>query len=790
MSDNTTEVDDLDIKYWLFRILSYWYLFVLALVLSTGAAFLYLRYTQKTYKVSSSILVADESSSNDLNLDVLSGLSGGRRPQGSLGIESQISILKSFDLIQSTLKTLNFQVSYHTRGDLRDNEVFSGLPVEVRALDFEDQTRDNIFFDFKGGSSFDVFLEGNEVQRWSCDFGKPCRSEAFAFVATIKSYEALQRQEVPLYIRIHNIDRLTVQYINRLKVEPGGVSTAYWSRSNIIDIDITGPVIEKNTTFINTHVQAFIQYDLQERNSTANNTINFIELQLSGISDSLLAVENGLEKYRAEKGIIDLSSKGTLLLSQLTELENKKATIDLNLKYYDFLSKYLAAPTSNDQIVSPSTAGITDPSLIALIDQLNILISEKVRLSVTEGEQSPLLQGANDQIASVKERVQESIRNAIGSSQLTYNQIEQQLDKFRLEVSELPKNERELLTIQRQFNINNELYTFLLKKKSESEIARAGNKPKVKVLDEARGIQALLMGPVSRKVYIQANAVGLILICTALAMRFFFQTRISDIAKIKERGTVTILGRIPHIRSSKKSKTGLISPKDPISEAFRALKLNLDFITPEKRGAKIVGITSAESGEGKTFSAVNLAQVFAVADKKVLLMGVDLRKPRLQSELKLQHDVGLSNYFIGNAKTDEIIQYSGIENLDVIVSGPIPPNPAELIESGGFSTLIDELRDKYDFIVCDGPPIGLVTDYLSIVSHMDTTLFVVRLKYSKLKSTELLFDYVSRGSIKSAHILINDVSKSGSERHGYGYGYGYGDEVQKKDGFLARLFRR
>lgn len=790
MSENTTEVDDLDIKYWLFKVLGFWYLFALALVLSTGAAYLYLRYTPKNYRVSSSILMIDESNSNDLNLDALSGLTGSRRTPGSMSIESQVSIIKSFDLIQSTLKELNFQVSYYTRGDLKDSEVFSKLPIEVNALDFDDQTRENIFFEFTSSSGFDVFLENTPSQRWSCEFGKPCKSEFFAFVATLKDPQRLQRQQDPLYIKIHDLDRLTVQYIRRLNVEPRSGANNYWIGSNIIDIDIAGRIIEKNTTFINAHVQAFMQYDLQERNSTANNTINFIDRQLSSISDSLLAVENGLEEFRIEKGIVDLSSKGALLLSRLTELENEKAAMDLNRKYYDFLSEYLASPTINDQIISPSTAGISDPALIALIDQLNILISEKVRLSVTEGELSLLLQGTNDQIASVKERVQESIRNAIESSKLSYDQIDEQLEKIRVDVSELPKNERELLTIQRQFNINNELYTFLLKKKSESEIARAGNRPKVKVLDEARELQAVLIGPIPLRVYLQFDAFGFILVCGVLGMRFFFQTRISDIAKIKERGTVTILGRIPHIRSKIKKRGGLISPKDPLSEAFRALKLNLEFITPEKAGAKIIGITSAESGEGKTFSAVNLAQVFAVADKKVLLVGVDLRKPRLQSELNLSHDIGLSNYFIGKAKTEDIIQQSGIENLDVIVSGPIPPNPAELIEKGGFDTLLDELKNKYDYVVCDGPPIGLVTDYLSVVSYMDTTLFVIRLKYSQMKSPELLFDYVTRGTIKSAHILINDVSKSGSKRYGYGYGYGYGDDVQKKSSFLGKLFRR
>lgn len=790
MSENTTEVEDLDIKYWLFKVLGYWYLFVLAFVLSTGLAHVYLRYTPKSYRVSSSVLVVDESRSNDLNLSALSGLTGGRGPSGTRGIEAEVSLIRSFDLIQSTLKALNFQVSYYTRGDIRDNEVFSNLPVEVKSIDFEDQTREAIFLDFSSGDSFGVFIGDDESKRWSCEFGKPCKSEEFAFIVTLRDRELLKGFNDPFYIRIYDIDALTVQYMGRLRVQPRDGTTAYWAGSNIMDIDMAGRVIAKSTTFVNALVQAFMEYDLNERNSTANNTINFINQQLESITDSLDAVETGLEAFRAEKGIIDLSSKGTLLLTQVTDLENQKATIDLSLKYYDFLSKYLASPDVNDQIVSPSTAGIDDPALITLIEQLNVLISERVKLLVTEGEKSLVLQGVDDQIGSVKKRVQESIRNAIESSKLSYDQIEKQLSRFRADVSELPKNERELLAIQRQFNINNELYTFLLKKKSESEIARAGNKPKVKVLDEARALQASPLGPSRKTVYLQANAVGFILVCAVLGLRFFFQVRITDVEQIKERGKVSILGRIPHVRIKKKIGTALISPKDPLSEAFRGLRLNLDFIIPKKDAANMIGITSAESGEGKTFSALNLAQVFALTGKRVLLMGVDLRKPRLQSELSLKHDLGLSNYFIGKAKPDEIIQESGIDNLDVIVSGPVPPNPAELIEGSGFATLLEELRSQYDYVVCDGPPIGLVTDYLSIAPFMDTTLFVVRLKYSRLKSTELLSDYVTKGSIKSAHILINDVSKSNSKKYGYGYGYGYGDDSKKSRGVLGGLFNR
>lgn len=787
MSDNTTEVEDFDVKYWLFKILGFWYLFVLAIVASTGGAYLYLRYTEKTYRVSSSVLVADESSSNDLGLEALTGLSGGRRSFGSSSLEAEISVIKSFDLIQSTLKNLNFQVSYFSRGDIKDSEIFGREPIAVKALDFEDQTRSGIFFDFNGKTSFNVYLDGEE-KRWQCDFGKPCVSESFAFVATVKDESKPVGQSELLYMKIHDLDRLTVQYINMLNVNNRQAGPLARFGSDIIDIDIAGKIITKNTTFLNAIIEAFIKYDLEERNSTANRTINFIDTQLGTITDSLARVENGLENYRAQKGIIDLSSKGELLLNELTNLESQRAGIDLSIKYYDFLSDYLVSAHKSDGIVSPSTVGIIDPTLISLIGELNLLLTQRVKLSVTEGDSSIVLKGIDDQVKNVRERTHESIRNAMESSKISYDQIDDQLEKLKAQVSELPKNERELLRIQRKFNINNELYTFLLKKKSETEIARAGNKSKVKVLDEARDLQARLLGPQPKKIYLQANAVGLFLILAVLGARFFFQNKILEIEQIKLKGNVTILGRIPHVNAkSRKKKTALISPKDPFSEAFRGLKLNLDFVIPKKTTAKIVGVTSAESGEGKTFGSLNLAQAFAVSGKKTLLVGLDMRKPKIQEELTLSNTLGLSNYLVGNAQTKEIIQASEIEGLDVIASGPVPPNPAELIGGSRFSELMQELDKDYDYIVCDGPPMGLVTDYLSVVPFVDTTLFVVRLKYSQLKATQLLLEHTSRGVIQSAHILINDVGENASKRYGYGYGYG---EDTKKRGFLARVFQR
>jgi capsular exopolysaccharide synthesis family protein len=789
MSEHSTEVEDFDIKYWLFKVLGFWYLFVIAFLLATGGAYLYMRYTERTYRVSSTILVADESSSNDLSLDALSGLTGGRRNFGRSGIESELSIIKSFDLLRSTLDTLNFQVAYFTQGDVKSSEIFRASPITVRAIDFENQTRGNIYFEFKGNNSYQVFLDENP-KRWTCEFGKPCVSDFFAFTATVRDAGLLARQRETVFIKIFDLDKLTVQYINKLNVESREGQSRLAFGSNIIDINIAGQLIDKNTIFLNTLIQSFIDYDLRERNSIANNTIGFIDTQLKIITDSLEAVEDGLERFRSAKGIIDLSSKGELLLSELTSLESQKSAIDLSLKYYEFLSDYLdKSDSAAGQVVSPSTAGITDPTLIGLITELNVLLSHRVKLLVTEGEKSNVLVATDDQIADIKGRIQENIKNSLVSSQLSYQQIDDQLDALRAEVSLLPKNERELLIIQRNFNINNELYTFLIKKKSESEIARAGNKPKVKVLDEARDLQAQLIGPIGKKIYLQANALAFIAVLGLIGLRLFFQNTVNDLSQIKEKGTVTVLGQIPHVSArSKSGNSAIISPKSPLSEAFRALRLNLDFVVPKKNQTKVIGITSAEGGEGKTFSALNLAQVFAVSGQRTMLIGLDLRKPKLQSELDLTHGLGLSNYLIDSASTEDIIQASGVEGLDVIASGPIPPNPAELIGGSRFPTLLEELSGRYDCIICDAPPIGLVTDYISVSAHMDTTLYVVRLKYSHQKSTELLTGFVEKGVIKSAHMIINDVKRSTSKK--YGYGYGYGSEASEKPGFLARVLKR
>jgi capsular exopolysaccharide synthesis family protein len=796
MPEGITEVRDFDIKYWVLRILGYWYYFLIAFIIAGVSAKIYLRYAESNYSVSASLLITDQSKSSEINLDLLSEFSGARRANSFGGMDADISILKSFDLIHKTLDSLNFQVSYYTKGSIRTREVYYNLPIQVVAQPYFDQTKDNIYIKFKGTQQYEVSLveeskEENGSQKiWTCSFGEPCTSEEFSFITYLLDESNLPRLAYPFYIRINDLDRLTVQYINRVNAEtrdqfPRAMSTG------IVDISIVGNIVEKNTAFLNALSQSFINYQANEKNQIANNTITFINNQLQSITDSLSEAENKLEDYRAKEGIIDLSSKGALLLQKLTDFESQKALISLNTQYYDYLSDYLSTGFEDrQQVISPTTAGITDPSLGSLIVELNVLLSKRVELRLTEASKSPVLAGLNEQLNDIRERLLESIRNIKANSALALQQINNELESLKLEVERLPKNERDLLTIRRKFDINNELYTFLLKKKSESQITMAAAKPNVKVLDKARDLQAIFIGPISRKIYLLSFAVAFFLVLGALVLRFYFRNVVTDISQIVTEGDVSILASIPHMNSRRKEKISVVqSPKSPMAEAFRSIKLNLDFVITKTTSAKIVGITSATSGEGKTFCAINLSQVLALANKRTLLIGLDLRKPKLQTELNISGNIGLSNYLIKACSIDEAIQKSNLENLDIIVSGPIPPNPAELISNGELIKLLEATKDRYDYIIVDGPPIGLVTDYISVAPLMDTTLFVVRLNYSRNDTTSLLSYNRSIGSIKSSHVLVNDTNK-GNSKYGYGYGYGYGYYGEDKPSFWSRLFKR
>lgn len=395
------------------------------------------------------------------------------------------------------------------------------------------------------------------------------------------------------------------------------------------------------------------------------------------------------------------------------------------------------------------------------------------------GENDPFYQTIIEQTKNVKNRLKENIKNLKANSALALDQVNRNLTQVRKQISSLPKDERKLLNIERKFNLNNELYNFLLKKKAESQITKAANTPNSKILNKARSVQARVMGPFPKKIYLTAVTLALMLVLASLVLKFYMSNTITDLHQIKRYKQTPILASIPHVSSQGNAALVLDAPKSSFAEAFRNIRINLDFVTPDKK-CKVIGVTSTISGEGKTFCAINLAHILALADKKTLLIGLDLRKPKLHSELGISKEYGLTNYLIGATDMEGAIQKMSLDTLDIITSGPLPPNPTELIENGRLEVLLKEAEEKYDYVIVDGPPIGLVTDYIAAAQLMDTTLFIVRMNYSKTHSIDLLTNYVDKGILKSSYLLINDITLNSrayeySYSYTYGYGYSYGN---------------
>ena len=782
MSNNNVEEiaeeQEFDIKYWFFRTLSYWYVFVIAIGLFLSGAYIYLRYTKKTYSSSASILIKSDSQNSDLNMNLLGGLGGfGRGGYSITEADIEIEMIKSFDVIQKTLDSLNFQSSYFAEGNVKTKELYKDSPIIVKTIGESSNGRFYIHLNGTESFSHTSSKEASKDQLKPCKYGEPCNIGSKSYIVEIADSSIASRYKLPILVRTHNLTNLTVQYIGKVNAQPRS-QNARFAQSAIIDLSIQGYVMDKNIDFLNTLCSIYIGDRLNEKNQVATNTIKFIDDQLQSIADSLSWVEDALERYRTNKGIVDLSSKGNIALERLTDVENQKELLALNRKYYDYLAKYLQdAQDSIGMVIAPASVGVEDPTLTALILELNQLLSKRVNVELTAGENSFLLQNLNEQISSVKSRLRENVRNILANNSLSIEQIDQRILAMKGEISRLPKSERELLNIRRKFDLNNELYTFLLKKKSESEITKAATTPNVSIVNIARDIQSRVTGPFAKRIYITSAVVAFFIVLTILVVKFYLSNTITDLYQIKKYESTPILASIPH-SSSESGVLVVDSPKSSFAEAFRNIRINLDFILPHKE-SKVIGITSTISGEGKTFCAINLAHIIALADKKTLLIGLDLRKPKLHSELGLTKDKGLSSYLIGAASFEESLQKSTLDSLDIMTSGPLPPNPTELIENGRLEELLEEAKEKYDYIIVDGPPIGLVTDYIAAAQLMQTTLFIVRLNYSKIHSVDILNNYHAKGILKSAYTIVNDITFNSrayeySYSYTYGYGYGYG----------------
>jgi tyrosine-protein kinase Etk/Wzc len=600
------------------------------------------------------------------------------------------------------------------------------------------------------------------------------------------------------YFYFNDIHSLSNAYRSRLNVDVNA------ERGSILTLSISGTVPEQISDYLNKLSEVYIHNNLNEKNAVSENTIAFIDQQLSGIVDSLELAGVRLQQFRSKNKLIDLSKEGNFLFDQMEQLQSEKALIEINKRYYEYLLDYVKTQKEAGDIIAPSVVGISDELLNRLVLSLNELSLELNNYRSSAQESLPQTALLKEQINNVRITLQENLNSLLTATEMSMQNLNQRIEKTETEVRKLPLTERQFINIQRDFNINDQIYTFLLEKRAEAGITKASNIADHKILDLALSKNAARIKPRPSSNYMMSLIIGFLIPLLIIILREFFNNKIIGKRDIENATKVPILGSVGH--NEKHTEIPVFeNPKTALSESFRALRANLHFMLKEKN-EKVIAVSSTISGEGKTFCAVNLAAIMAMAGKKTLLIGMDLRRPKIHRIFNINNTIGLSTFLAGRHTAEEMIQATNIDNLSLVNSGPVPPNPAELIGSDKLPQFIEESKSTYDYIIIDTPPIAIVTDALLVKECINTYVFVIRHDFSDRSVLKLVDELYTRRGFTNIAMLVNDIKVKGyygynySYNYGYGYGYNYSysskgyyeeDDVIKKGGmFLSKLFGR
>ena len=774
--------EKIDLKVFFDRYLIFWKYIFLSIIFFLIIGFLYNRYSTKIYKSSTTLLIKEESNNSLGSDDVFEGLDlfGGQK-----NIKNEIGILESFSLTKKTLQDLNFRISYYHSGNLKSDDIYKKTPFIIDVDEYHPQLI-NQKFNIKLISEDEFILTANfdnvklfnlstetYVSNKELDinydalhkFDEIIKTDFFNFSISKNDLSLFKDENWSNYFFvISSYNELTEIYRKKLEV------IEIEKDASILKISLEGPNAVKINDFLNKFTELYLAKDLDEKNQITSNTIQFINQQLTSISDSLSNVESTLENFKEKNPKIELSQKEYGAFYQLEKLEQEKAILELNNKYYVSLEEYLLKNNNVNNIVAPSTMGIEDPLLNNHISELTKLYSQLNEVSVNSKQEHPLVISLKEQIKNTKEKLIENIDNVISSSDLTLKDINLRISEIEGLIGNLPQNERILLNIQRKFNLNENIYNYLLEKRAEASITKASNISDHKIIDMPRLVSNLPIRPNTLLIYFFSIIIGIFFPTILISLYFLFNNKIIDKKDIDQITSIPLLGKIMH-NNSGYNLVNINSPKSGIAEAFRSIRTNIQYLASDK-SQKVICITSSIGGEGKTFVAMNLASIFSITQGKTILIGADMRKPKIFNDFKLANDIGLSSYLSNQNSKEEVIQNTEYENLDIILSGPIPPNPSELLSLNKMEEFIKELKKTYQNIIIDTPPIGLVTDGLILMNHSDVNIYVIRQNFTTKDMLNNFNETIIKNNVVNMNLVINDIS---IDKNSYGYGYGYGN---------------
>lgn len=742
-----------------------WYFFAIAIVLALVVARYYIAHTMPVYRVYTSVLIFEEENNTGSDNDEL--LKGLGLPGGMRNLENQIKIITSRELTERAVRGLGFEIEYYFKTVRNKIPLYPDIPIEIK-YNGKNPLPHNVELGvhYIDGDNFRLYSEAQNLDI-RATFGETIRFPDGDIIVICKNKDwFITNGETDLNFVVHSPENLVKFFNSRLHVE-------MLTRSgSILEISINGVNPYQDVDFLNELTAVFQDLSLEKKNLEANRRLEFIDNQLVDIRDSLVITENRLTQFRSAHRVMDLSVQGQAIISQVTTLENEKARLDLEANYYDYLADYLQKEAKGELPMVPISMGIEDPALTSLVTELANLQEQLGGQGA--GEKNPLQNLLNQRVRSKKAELMETLNGLRRANNLATKENNDRLSRVNSQASALPVTERQMLGIERKFKLNDEIYTFLLQKMSELQMQKASNRPDNEVIDPASVMYSQMVAPNASMIYFIALFLGGVIPMLYFYLVFALNNsfRKEDLDKL---GDLPVVGNIPHIKGN--TFTDIFdSPDSVVAESYRLVRSRLQFVTDEKKNPVML-VTSPMPKDGKTLTAINLAAVYSMLGKKTVLVGFDLRNPKFARVFDLSKDQGVSTYLIGKDKVDDIIQKTFHENLYVISSGPIPPNPSELTASVATKKLFEELKTRFDYIIIDTAPVVLISDTHHLLPHVDAVLLVVRLnKTMKEMMSQALNETMENNDHVS--LLINDVDIK-LKRYGYGKKYGYIRETKK-----------
>ena len=706
-------------------LLSRWYWILGSVLICMMVANIYLWYSTKKYTTTATMKLEEKKS----EISEITGIAtGGVERTNTSRIQSETIVLQSTPLLMSAIKTLDYRISFFVVGRVlsRTSEIYPRKPLDISLIKFDSLNFSRSLITFKPqneNSFFISYKDGvKEVQR-IIKYDTP-----FSIGPTILSikYPAYLSKTSSFLFRINNPE----DFIPRIR---GGFHTSETAKnSNIISLQETDSNPQFAADILNAILKEYLNYDRNQKIKSSSQMINFIDSQLDFLSKEVKASGNSIKDYKNSNKILDVSSASESALTTEKQLESQKDLLKIQLIAIDQL-KQQVIKEKNDLNLNFFMKGIEDPELSELITKLVNLLAERADLLKTYTTNSQQIIDENKQILDIKVNVLNSIdaSRSLAEKQIKY--IDDQLLPVNQQISSMPSAERDLVNLKRDFDINDKVYSFLSEKKLDAQINSAGMLPGATIIDVAQP-NHVPVSPDDQAIHRSAIIFGLVVGIGLIILIRVVNPYIYDRETIESLTSIPIIGVIrqfPQEIDEYSSQILAISkPKSVFAESVRSVRTNLSFLASEK-DSKVMCVTSEVAGEGKSFVAVNLSSTLSLIDKKVILIAADLRRSKLHKTFNVPNDVGLSNYLANQCELKDIIFRSGQENLDFIVSGPVPPNPSELLHNDRMASMIILLKSRYDVVMFDTAPIGLVSDAIPLIRSSDINIFVVRSGKSK-----------------------------------------------------------